>query len=64
MLADLRRLTPEKHELFGDIVLGGLFESTGMSGFDDVLTEPEVDAIQAYIVALSREAVTAQGSVD
>jgi quinohemoprotein ethanol dehydrogenase len=64
MLADLRRLTPEKHELFGDIVLGGLFESTGMSGFADVLTEPEVDAIQAYIVALSREAVTAQGSVD
>jgi quinohemoprotein ethanol dehydrogenase len=60
MLPDLRRLTPEKHGLFREIVLGGLFEANGMSSFAGDLTEQEVDAIQAYIVSLSRQAISAQ----
>ena len=60
MLPDLRRLTPEKHMLFKQIVLEGLFEPLGMSSFAGDLNETEVDAIQAYIVELSREAVAAQ----
>jgi len=60
MLPDLRRLTPEKHKLFKQIVLEGLFEPLGMSSFAGDLSEGDVDAIQAYIVTLSREAVSAQ----
>ncbi len=60
MLPDLRRLTAQKHVLFKDIVLGGIFEINGMSSFADDLSEVEVDAIHAYVVALSREAVNAQ----
>ncbi len=60
MLPDLRRLTPDKHLLFRQIVLDGLLEPLGMSSFAGDLSEAEVDAIQAYIVELSREAVAAQ----
>jgi quinohemoprotein ethanol dehydrogenase len=55
LLPDLRRLSPEKHALFREIVLGGMLESLGMSSFAGVLSAQETDAIQAYIVALSRE---------
>jgi len=60
MLPDLRRLTAEKHAVFKQIVLGGLLEPLGMSSFAGDLTEAQVDAIQAYIVELSRETVAAQ----
>ena len=60
MLPDLRRLTHDKHDIFKQIVLEGLFEPLGMSSFAGDLNEQEVDAIQAYIVALSREAVAEQ----
>ena len=60
MLPDLRRLSPEKHKLFRNIVLEGLFEPLGMSSFAGDLTAAEVDAIQAYIVVLSREAVAGE----
>lgn len=60
MLPDLRRLSLEKHKLFRNIVLEGLLEPLGMSSFAGDLTAAEVDAIQAYIVALSREAVAGE----
>lgn len=60
MLPDLRRLSPQKHALFHDIVLGGLLEPLGMSSFAGDLDEAEVDAIQAYVVSLAREAVAEQ----
>jgi quinohemoprotein ethanol dehydrogenase len=60
MLPDLRRLTPDKHKIFKQIVLEGVFEPLGMSSFAGDLTEADVDAIHAYIVELSREAVAAQ----
>lgn len=60
MLPDLRRLTHEKHQIFKQIVLEGVLEPLGMSSFAEYLTEADVEAIQAYIVALSREAVAAQ----
>lgn len=60
MLPDLRRLTHEKHQLFKQIVLEGLLEPLGMGNFSGDLSEEEVDAIQAYIVELSRDAVDKQ----
>lgn len=61
MLPDLRRLTPQKHALFHDIVLRGLLEPLGMSSFAAELDEADVDAIQAYVVSLARKAVAGQG---
>ncbi len=60
MLPDLRRLSHEKHDLFKQIVLEGLYEPLGMASFAGDLSEAEVDAIQAYVVQLSREAVATQ----
>ncbi len=60
MLPDLRRLSHEKHDIFKQIVLEGVLEPLGMGNFADDLSEEEVDAIQAYVVQLSREAVSAQ----
>jgi quinohemoprotein ethanol dehydrogenase len=50
VLPDLRRLSPEKHEIFADIVLRGVLQPIGMGRFDDVLKLDDVDAIHAYLV--------------
>jgi quinohemoprotein ethanol dehydrogenase len=50
VLPDLRRLTPEKHQLFYDIVLKGALAPLGMGRFDDVLGRADAEAIHAYIV--------------
>ncbi len=50
ILPDLRRLTPEKHQLFYDIVLGGILQPLGMGRFDDVLSRHDAEAIHAYVV--------------
>jgi quinohemoprotein ethanol dehydrogenase len=58
MLPDLRRMSPEKHALFQKIVRGGLLEPLGMSSFSDDLSEQEVTAIQAYIIAEAQAAAS------
>ena len=50
LLPDLRRLTPEKHKIFYDIVLRGALSALGMGRFDDVLTKDDTEAIHAYII--------------
>ena len=57
LLPDLRRLTPEKHAIFADIVIGGLLEELGMPDFSDTLDPKDVEAIQAYVYQLTREAI-------
>ncbi len=47
---DLRKLPPEVHAAFEDIVLGGAFGPMGMESFSDILSEFDVDAIHAYLV--------------
>jgi quinohemoprotein ethanol dehydrogenase len=47
---NLLRLTPEKHQLFDEIVLRGAFEARGMAGFSDVLKEADSHAIHAYLI--------------
>jgi mono/diheme cytochrome c family protein len=58
MLPDLRRMSPEKHKLFQQIVRGGLLEPLGMSSFADDLSEQEVTAIHAYIIAEAQAAAS------
>lgn len=48
---NLLYLTPEKHKVFKQIVLNGLFKDAGMAGFSDILSDTDADAIQAFIVS-------------
>ena len=50
LLPDLRRLSPETHRAFYDIVLNGAYQAKGMARWDDVLSRPEAEAIHAYLV--------------
>jgi quinohemoprotein ethanol dehydrogenase len=50
VLPDLRHLTQAKHQLFQNIVRGGVLEELGMSSFDDVLSEQDVEAIHGYLI--------------
>jgi PQQ-dependent dehydrogenase (methanol/ethanol family) len=54
-LPDLRYATPEVHQQFTAIVLGGARESRGMPSFKDLLTPPQVRAIQAYVLYRAQE---------
>ena len=47
---DLRKLAPEFHNAFKDVVLGGTLAPGGMESFSDILTEADVDAIHAYLI--------------
>lgn len=48
-LPDLRYMSPETHEKFLAIVLGGLYRDQGMVSFANVLDLDEAQAIHAYI---------------
>ena len=47
---DLRRLTPELHAAFKDILLHGVLAPAGMERFDDILSERNADDIHAYLI--------------
>ncbi|MCF8474997.1 MAG: PQQ-dependent dehydrogenase, methanol/ethanol family [Emcibacter sp.] len=53
---DLRRMMPEVHESFKDIVLGGQREALGMASFGDILSEDDVEAIHSHLIKISWEA--------
>lgn len=55
VMPDLRRMAPERHQLFDEIVLGGILEPLGMASFDDVLTSTQSMQIQAYIISRAHE---------
>ncbi|HEY6483394.1 MAG TPA: PQQ-dependent dehydrogenase, methanol/ethanol family [Steroidobacteraceae bacterium] len=57
---DLRRLTPQLHAIFNDIVLRGALAPTGMERFDDLLSEQDVNDIHAYLIDASWQAYRAQ----
>jgi quinohemoprotein ethanol dehydrogenase len=52
LLPDLRELSYEKHQIFDQIVLGGVLQARGMASFSDVLSREDVNAIHAAIVYL------------
>ena len=49
---DLRRLTPEKHAVFNEIVLKGLLQPNGMPSFGDLLSPLEAEDLHAYLIDL------------
>jgi quinohemoprotein ethanol dehydrogenase len=52
---DLRRMQAGAHELFRDIVLGGIYVSNGMASFADALNEQDVEDVHLYIRARAEE---------
>ncbi|HVO46535.1 MAG TPA: PQQ-binding-like beta-propeller repeat protein, partial [Steroidobacteraceae bacterium] len=50
VLPDLRHLSAGKHGIFSDIVLKGVLAPAGMGPFDDVMTQADVETVQAYIL--------------
>ena len=57
---DLRRLGPELHAAFKDIVLRGVLAPTGMERFDDLISEEDADNIHAYLIDQAWSAYRAQ----
>ncbi len=55
VVPDLRQLSVEKHAVFRNIVLDGIFQGTGMAGFADVLNADDADAIQAYVLSAAND---------
>lgn len=57
---DLRRLPPEVHAQFDEIVLRGLLLPGGMPRWDDLLSEDDVHAIHAYLIDLQGQTRAAE----
>src|SRR6185369_2337247 len=47
---DLRKIPPELHAQFKNIVLKGALGLAGVESFSDILSEADVDAIHAYVI--------------
>jgi PQQ-dependent dehydrogenase (methanol/ethanol family) len=62
MLPDLRQSINQTNDVFADIVLHGLLQDNGMAGFSDLLNEPDVEAIRAFIIKRANEDYRAQES--
>jgi len=52
---DLSRLDAGKHQLFKEIVLGGILAKYGMASFSNSLNEADVEAIQHYLLKRQTE---------
>ncbi len=57
---DLRKMPPQVHHMFKDILLGGAFAPTGMESFEDILSEQDVENIHAYLINESWQAYRQQ----
>jgi len=52
---DLRRMTPETHAAFMDIVIGGARREKGMVSFADVISPDDAKAIHAWLIRRANE---------
>ncbi len=60
LLPDLRRLAPETHHIFNEIVLNGAYRAKGMARWDDVLKPNQVDALHGYLIEQAWQAYDAE----
>jgi len=54
-IKDLRHMTPDTHNDFLAIVIGGKREANGMASFADVLKPGDAEAIHSYLIARANE---------
>ncbi len=59
---DLRKMSPETHAAFNDILLSGAFAAKGMESFEDILSARQVETIHAYLIDQSWRAYQRQES--
>jgi quinohemoprotein ethanol dehydrogenase len=52
---DLTKLPVAKHQLFNNIVLGGILAKNGMASFSNSLNEQDVEAIHQYLIKLQQD---------
>jgi glucose dehydrogenase len=55
VVPDLRYLSGEKHEAFGDIVLRGIFQGKGMPSFAGLVSEAQLPDLHGYIISEAQE---------
>jgi len=55
-------MSPETHDAFKQIVLGGALINAGMPPWDDVLSPADADAIHAYLISIAWDAYNKQQS--
>ena len=51
IIPDLRLLSEGKHQIFDDIVIGGVLAPRGMASFADVVTSEDAERIRQYIIS-------------
>ena len=56
VIPDLRYTSRATHELWNEIVLGGLLKSGGMASYASILSEEDAGAIQAYVIKRAHDA--------
>ena len=59
---NLRRMSPESHEAFQQIVIDGVLQRGGMPLWKGFLSPQEVDDIHAYLISISWDAYRAQSA--
>ena len=62
VLPDLRRLTKEKHDIWDEIVLGGMLRDIGMPAFGQILSKEDSDAVHAFVIERARHAYDTQSA--
>lgn len=55
VIRDLRYMSKGTHEIFQQIVRGGIYSGLGMVSFDDVLDEAQANDIHNYLIELSHQ---------
>jgi len=53
VIADLRYMSQGSHDMFDEIVRGGIFSPLGMVSFADVLDEQQAKDVHQYIIAMA-----------
>ena len=55
IIADLRHMSPQTHQIFQGIVRGGAYRNRGMVSFADRITEAQAEDIHTYLISRANQ---------
>ena len=61
---DLRWASSQTHEIWQDIVLGGVLKARGMVSFSEYVSEDDAEAIRQYVLSEANRLYSEQHSAD
>jgi quinohemoprotein ethanol dehydrogenase len=64
VVQDLRYISSGTHQIFEQIVLGGIYEPLGMVSFADVLSEQDVQDVHSFVISAARDTWDQQHDAD